>query len=146
MATTVELIAQANGAVNDAVTKMQALVTALSTDPAEATKYSNAQTILTQLQAIANGTASGSELAMSAQRDLAAITPAPTPVLPTGQTTQTYVSAPATMALMAVSAIVGAAGGYAGKSYLDKQKGAREVSATEGRRKPRKQLREAAES
>jgi hypothetical protein len=48
---------------------------------------------------------------------------------PIANTSQTYVSAPAVGALMAVSAILGAAGGYAGKSYLDKQKhnGAREA-------------------
>ena len=79
----------------------------------------------------------------AAQAASTAMTPAPTAASPAG-TSQTYVSAPATMALMAVSAIVGAAGGYAGKSYLDKKKGAREVQASESKRRPRKQLREGA--
>jgi len=70
-------------------------------------------------------------------------TPTPgTPATSTNGQTQTYVSAPAVGALMAVSAILGAAGGYAGKSYLDKRRHGAAEEAPRRRVRARKSVKE----
>jgi len=136
-------------ALANAITQLQTVITDIRTANASSQQLTSpalndANTLLTTLQQAQSLVAGGSTLDQTisgfdmqianlntqlstCQQQLATskamqpANPTTTPAAP-GATAQTYVSAPAVGALMAVSAILGAAGGYAGKTYLDQRK------------------------